>query len=359
MRDAGMGETKSPACEEFEPRLMLFAAGELDASEIADVNEHLQHCSGCNLALAQDNEILALLAGRHTEPDAEVLASCRAGLEDSLDQQEERSWLRRTIGALLPASWISPQPAWSAALLVLIGFSVGMLGPRLLRNSDGKAGTGSSVASNNGNGVVPGVLSADPASATPASLGLSSLDMHSASVAGINVFPAEDNQPPQVQLQLNARQPYTVRGTVNDDDVKQILMYILHNNQRFDPDVRLDAVDLLRLRNNDPDVRSALCQAVHTDHNAAVRLKALEALNGAEPQDLIRQTLLDALVDDQNPGVRVEAINALRDMAAKGQVDADDHLLAVLRERMTKDPSTYIRLQSAEVIRDLGPRQKF
>ena len=203
------------------------------------------------------------------------------------------------------------------------------------------------------------MAAADPASASSPSAGLSSLDMHSASVAGINVFPAEDNQPPQVQLQLNARQPFTVRGTVNDDDVKFVLMYILRNSQRFDPDVRLDAVDLLRTRNNDSDVRSALCNAVHNDHNAAVRLKALEALNGAEPQDIIRQTLLDALVDDQNPGVRVEAINALRDMASKGQVDADDHLLAVLHERMAKDPNTYIRLQSAEVIRDLGPRQKF
>jgi hypothetical protein len=46
-------------------------------------------------------------------------------------------------------------------------------------------------------------------------------------------------------------------------------------------------------------------------------------------------------------------------MAANGKVDADDHMLAVLRERMKKDPSTYIRLQSAAVIRDLGPRQKF
>jgi Putative zinc-finger len=359
MPQEGMDGTKRPACEEFEPRLMLFAAGELDASEIADVNEHLQHCPGCNLALAQDNEMQALLAAKHIEPDAALLASCRAGLVDSLDQQEEKSWLRRTIGALLPSSWISPQPAWSAALLVLIGFSVGMLGPRLLRNPVGQPGTNSLGASNSTAAGVPGVVTADPASASAPSAGLSSLDMHSASVAGINVFPAEDNQPPQVQLQLNARQPFTVRGTVNDDDVKFVLMYILRNSQRFDPDVRLDAVDLLRTRNNDSDVRSALCQAVHNDHNAAVRLKALEALNGAEPQDIIRQTLLDALVDDQNPGVRVEAINALRDMAAKGQVDADDHLLAVLHERMAKDPNTYIRLQSAEVIRDLGPRQKF
>ena len=361
MREEGMEETKSPACEEFEPRLILFAAGELDASEIADVNEHLQHCQGCNEALTQENEMLALLASKHPEPDAALLASCRAGLEDILDQQEEKGWLRRTVGALLPSSWISPQPAWSAALLVFIGFSVGMLGPRVLRKPLTPGGTNSASASNYPAGL-PGTQPVDASSAgtpTTGTSGLSSLDLHTAEVAGINVFPTSDNQLPEVQLQLKARQPFTVQGTVNDDDVKRMLMYILHNNQRFDADVRLDAVDLLRARNNDPDVRSALCQAVHTDHNAAVRLKALEALNGAEPQDLIRQTLLDALVDDQNPGVRVEAINALRDMAAKGQVDADDHLFAVLRERMAKDPSTYIRLQSAAVIRDLGPRQKF
>ncbi|MGC1968700.1 MAG: HEAT repeat domain-containing protein [Candidatus Acidiferrales bacterium] len=345
---------KSPACEDFEPLLILFAAGELDASEMAEVDEHLQHCSGCSLAMTHENEMLALLAANHHEPDASLLASCRATLDDALDQQEERGWLRRTIGALLPSSWISPRPAWSAALLLAIGFSVGILGPRMLRHPVTPSGTESLAASN--------ISATQPVGNTPdvtPSSSLSSLDLHTADVAGINVFPASDNEPPRVQLQMRAQQPFMVSGTVNDDDVKQVLMYVLHNNQRFDPDVRLDAVDLLRARNNDPDVRSALCQAVHTDHNAAVRLKALEALNGAEPQDLVRQTLLDALVDDQNPGVRVEAINALREMAANGKVDADDHMLAVLRERMKKDPSTYIRLQSAAVIRDLGPRQKF
>jgi HEAT repeat protein len=118
-------------------------------------------------------------------------------------------------------------------------------------------------------------------------------------------------------------------------------------------------MDLLRAKNDDPEVRDVLCHAVHTDPNAAVRLKALEALNGAEPQDLVRKTLLDALVDDRNPGVRVEAINALRNMAAQGKVVSDDHMIAVLRDRMQKDPNTYIRLQSAAAIRDLGPREKF
>ena len=345
----------SGVCSEFEPRIMLFAAGELDAAEIAEVNDHLLHCAECYAALARENELLALLSSRHVEPDAALLAGCRASLEDALDQEEERGWLRRKIGALVPFQWIAPAPAWSAALLLLTGFAVGILGPRLLRHPVAPGVASAPIASASAGTVA----TVPPDSNNPADTTPGSLDLHSADVAGLNVFPSGDNEPPQVELQLRAQRPFTVLGTVKNDDVKQVLMYIMQNNQRFGPDVRLNAVDLLRARNNDPDVRSALCHAVHTDQNAAVRMKALEALNGAEPQQLVQQTFLDALVGDQNPGVRVEAINGLREMAAKGQVESDDHVLAVLRDRMQKDPSTYIRLQSAAAIRDLGPRQKF
>jgi HEAT repeat protein len=141
--------------------------------------------------------------------------------------------------------------------------------------------------------------------------------------------------------------------------VKAALLTVVNGGDRFCPDIRLDAVECLRGRGNDPQVRAALCRAARQDHNAAVRLKAIEALDGAGSQEVVRQTLLDALVDDQNPGVRVEAVNALRNMAANGQMDSDDHTVDVLRERMQKDPNTYIRLQSAAAIRDIGPRQKF
>jgi hypothetical protein len=33
---------------------------------------------------------------------------------------------------------------------------------------------------------------------------------------------------------------------------------------------------------------------------------------------------------------------------------SDDHMVSVLRDRMQNDPNTYIRLQSAAAIRDLG-----
>jgi hypothetical protein len=343
------------ACGEFESKLTLLAADELETSEAETIQKHVQGCEGCRLALRQETELLALLSSDRSEVDPNFLASCRAGLFDALDQQEEKSWFRRITGSFLPASWISPDPAWSAALLLVIGFSVGLFGPRLLRHAPA-AGSKNPTASGIASTAVPidtnlpGIDASSP---------ISTIDMHTAQVAGINVFPASGDAPPQVQLRMNAQQPMTVSGTVEDSEIKQALIHVLQDGQRYDPDYRLDAVEVLRLRNNDPEVRSALCHAVHTDHNAAVRLKALEALDGAEPQNLVRQTLLDALVDDQNPGVRVEAINELRDLAAKGQINSDDELLKVLHERIKKDPSTYIRLQSAAVIRDLGPRQKF
>jgi len=353
MRQERDSNLKNPMCAPFESLLMLAAAGEeMDAAEQAEVNEHLAHCAVCSEALEREKDLLLLLAANRREPDAAMLASCRASLEDALDRQEERSWPRRLAGAFTPLGWLSARPAWSAALLVMIGFSVGILGPRFFAHPAMPR-----VAANS---AAPDTSSAQFVNSNDASRSsLGTLDLHSAEVAGINVFPANANESPQVEVQLRAQQPVTLQGTVDDGNVKRVLLDVLRNNEKFDPDVRLSAVELLRTRTNDPEVRSVLCHAVHTDHNAAVRLKALEALNGAEPQDIIRQTMLDALVDDQNPGVRIEAMNSLRDMAAKGQVESDAHTLAVLRGLMEKDPSTYIRLQSAAAIRDLGPRQKF
>ena len=228
----------SGVCSEFEPRIMLFAAGELDAAEIAEVNDHLLHCAECYAALARENELLALLSSRHVEPDAALLAGCRASLEDALDQEEERGWLRRKIGALVPFQWIAPAPAWSAALLLLTGFAVGILGPRLLRHPVAPGAASAPIASASAGTVATGPDSNNPADTTPGSL-----DLHSADVAGLNVFPSGDNEPPQVELQLRAQRPLTLQGTVKNHDVKQIQMYKIQKKQRFGPHLRQNAVD--------------------------------------------------------------------------------------------------------------------
>lgn len=362
-RDAA--NTPSTPCPDWQPLLMLSAAGgELEDAEHDRLSAHLAQCPACRESLERERELLALLSENHTEPDAALLASCRASLTDALDRQEEAGWLRRALGTLLPADWLTPRPAWSAAVLLLIGFSVGVLAPRLLRHPANLAtsgNSGSQINATNDSDSDRGTPVDSSDSSPLANAAPSPLDLRAADVAGIDVLPSDGvDDSPRVELQLRAQQPVTLSGTVNNDDVKDVLLGVLRNGERFCPDVRLDAVDLLRARNNDPDVRAALCHTVRNDRNAAVRLKALEALDGAEPEDIVQQTLLSALVDDDNPGVRVEAINELRDLAASGRVSSDDeHMMSVLRERMQKDPNTYIRLQSAQVIRELGPREKF
>jgi hypothetical protein len=337
-------------CDEWRPQLILLAAGdEIDIVQQSELAGHMAHCSHCRSALESERELLAMLGEHRVEPDAGLLASCRASLEDALDREEEGGWLGRKIGALLPADWLSPRPAWSAALLVMIGFSVGMFGPRLLRHPVVSAPPAQLAA---GSAADSSVVE----SAVAPSASSQTFDLHTADVAGINVLPAEGNDPPQVELQMRARQPVTVRGTVDDGNVKSVLLYVLRNNQRFGPDVRLNAVDLLSTRSGDPEVRSALNRVVETDRDPAVRLKALDALNGAAPREMVRNTLLGALEDDQDSDIRVEAIDSLRRLAESGQIASDDGVLAVLRDRMGHDSNPYIRLQSAAAIRDLGSR---
>jgi len=344
----------SQACEEWQPLLVLSAAGgELEPAEQARLGAHLAGCASCSLALEGEREVLALLLGQHSEPDAGLLASCRMSLDDVLDREEERGWFGRAFAMRLPTNWLAPRPAWSAAVLLIVGFTVGAAVPRLLHRPVTQPTPGSSGSQEPSAALAP---SAAVGSASPS---LTAFDLHSADVAGINLFPSGGEGPARVQLQLKSQQPVMVEGTVDDDNVKTVLLNVLAGGEEFCPDIRLDAVEGLRTRSNDPDIRAALCRAVRKDRNAAVRLKALEALDGAGSQEMVRQTLLDALVEDQNPGVRIEAVNALRDLAAKGQMDSDGHSADVLRERMQKDPNTYIRLQSAAAIRDIGPREKF
>ncbi|MGC2422382.1 MAG: hypothetical protein WA405_12135, partial [Candidatus Acidiferrales bacterium] len=290
--------------------------GELDASEQERVAGHVAECAACSAELDREKGLLALLAEHRKNPDAPLLAECRANLEDALDREEERGWLGRMAGAVFGwnrtakwgVNWLAAGTSWSAAVLLAIGFSVGVLGPRLLRHPvapvSHAAKSGAPETTGNLNGDTDANADTDSdggasreASAASSHSVVSALDLPTADLAGINVMQPDGDELPQVRLQLQAREPVTLEGNVNDDNVEQVLLYMLHDDERFCSGARLDAVDLLRARNNDPKVRTALCHTVHADRDAAVRLKALEALNGSDMQDsdMVLQTVLDAL----------------------------------------------------------------
>ncbi|MGA9885645.1 MAG: HEAT repeat domain-containing protein [Candidatus Acidiferrales bacterium] len=366
-------------CESWQSLRSLAAAGaELDPAEESRLSVHLAECAACAADFANDKETLSLIAAQHAEPDAALLASCRAGLQDALDREEDRGWVSRSFGVLLPSSWISPRPAWSAAILVLIGFSVGLFLPHLLlqkaperpqRPAPSRVvparpplvlAQNSRARNDENDAALAQAASASDASASSAPLpdsALAAIDLRHATVAGINVLPSGAGVPPQVQLQLDAPQPFTLQGTVDDGDVRNVLLYVLRHGDLFAPDVRLGAVNALSPRSANPEIHSALSRAMQQDASVAVRLQALQALNSSGPDDLVGSMLLDALSSDQDPGVREQAIDTLRDLADSGQLAPTEHMLSVLRDRAHNDSDTYVRTQSAAVVRELVSQQ--
>lgn len=326
----------SGGCPEYEEQIMLHAAEELEGAEKDAFEEHLDACTRCMAAVDAERRLAEVAVRGRLEPSPALLASCRNRFEDSLDEMDTRPLFKRWAEAFFPAHWMAMYPAASVAALLLIGFSVGMTVPWHSQ----RQGTTSPIRES---GMLPA--------------GLDSAALQSANVSGINWTPSENNQPPQIVIQLNTQRPQTVEGTVNDSEVKRVLLYVLHNGHRFCPDVRINAVELLRERASDPDVEHALSQAALNDRNPAVRLKALEALTTGKPDDTSIQTMLQALTKDTNMGVRVEAINALRAASEQGGLLADPHALSVLQQTMRSDPNTYIRLQSAAAIQQAPANQ--
>jgi anti-sigma factor RsiW len=331
-------------CNNVERLAVFYACDELALDERQAVEQHAAACAACAASLAREQQLIeAVRLRRADEPSAVLLAQCRGDLADGLDDASQSGLRRRLVAWLRPATWFVVRPAWTAALLVMLGIALGITLPQWLQNHSAQS---------------EGTMTASSVIVRPDSR-LSNQDLRS--VSSISFVPGEVAGQPGVQFTYSKEQPRVVTGTLDDGNVRRALMYVVQNNLQFDSGLRLDSLELLRSRSDDAEVRSAFCFAARNDRNPGVRLKALEALRGFEQEEVVRKTFINALLRDDNPGVRVEAINALRAMADRpalaGPPDAE--LLRVLRDRMKNDPNSFIRSQSAAAVRDLGPRAQY
>jgi len=356
---------KKMTCRDIAPLLIFYVCAEVSEEEGERIETHLAKCQACSEQLAEEKEFQATLLSVPQSADqldgsGILLSQCRSELEEALDdlsapplQEHWRpfGWLRR---------WMALRPVWSGALLVLVGVLAGtQLVPWLEQNS---SHTGQAVNVRARQPLTPDQLS-------------------NMVVSGLTVSPSPGSDSPTVQLQLSAEQPMVLTGRADDSNVRQILMYMVENSERFDAGVRLDCLDALKAAVRDEQVRGALLSAARRDQNPAVRMKALEALRDTAGEDDVRQALLDALKHDSNPGVRVEAVNLLvgsldnrppeTDTAPEApetpvraaprpsaEEDASfEHVVSVLQELQRRDPNPYVRLRSAAALRQIGPRE--
>ena len=356
---------KKMNCKDVAPLLVFYVCEEIDDSERELIEAHLASCKACSDQLADEKVFHSVLISAPQSADGLdasgiLLSQCRSELEEALDdlsapplQEHWRpfGWLRR---------WMALRPAWSGAMLVLVGILAGVqLLPWMQRNS-----------SNTGQAV--NVRAPQPL--TPEQLS----DMR---VSGVSLSPSSSgSDSPTVQVQLSAEQPMVLTGNADDTRMRQILTQVVQNSERYDTGMRLDCLDALKAAVRDLQVRAALLNAARKDQNPAVRMKALEALREAAGEDDVRETILEALEHDTNAGVRVEAVNLLvGSLQSEGPV-ADtapnapeapalasaprapgsedfEQVVKVLRELQRRDPDRYVRLRSAAALRQIGPRE--
>jgi hypothetical protein len=335
-------------CDDIEPLAILYSCDELDAATRAALETHVAQCAACGAIFSRESGLHQAVASFDQPADSLdraglLLAECRSQLAEAIDDHEAKRNQPGWRPVFSPAAWWSVlrdtlvyHPAMSMAALVIVSFLAGVAGQR------------TQVASTP---VAP-----RPVMTVSAAPKITDQQLHSAQSASVAWVTPADSRTPTVQVQLMSQTPTSVEGAPEDADVERALTFVLENARQFDPEARMDSLNVLRTLAADPEVRHSLCAAARSDTNPGVRMKALESLQGFEQDPAVRKTILEALQNDANSGVRVSAINLLLNSLESGNDPglADPQTLAVLRERLRNDSNNYVRLQSATALRDLG-----
>ena len=305
-------------CEWVRENIVLQVYGELADDARHELEQHVARCADCAAELKAEQDFHALLSqDRAADPTPNLLAASRMRLQEALETAPQGSFWGRL--ALDPANWLRQvkfSPALASAILIL-GFAGGI-------------GTAYKVIPRGTSAQGP-VIVAGP---TP-----------EASIAGIDSV-TQDPGTNQISIKYKAVTEQQKQGSLNDQDIQQLLLYAARNN--FNSGVRVDSVDLLAKKSGDLQVREALMYALQNDTNPGVRLKSLDALGNYVKDDTnVRDAVLRALVNDGNSGVRIEALRLIEPVKADGSVRG------VLMALAAKDQSTYIKSQARTMLAQL------
>jgi HEAT repeats len=314
-------------CELAHERIVMSAYGELADDAAHELDRHLATCPGCSGERDQ-LRALKLLADAYPleEPAANLVARSRLRLEEALDALPPKRWFER-LAQRLSNNFANLQAAPVAACLMLvIGAGAGGLGEYYMAQ-----GHAAQVVS-----TAPSVQTSNAELSGPAE------------VANISSIVRQPNSE-IVEVHYNQLVPREVRGSLDDQNIRQLLMLASENSASAG--VRDDSVGLLAAECRAghgctaAGIRDALMVSLRYDRSEAVRQKALEGLEPYVADDVrVRDAVLEALLNDSDPRIRTAAINILE------PVEADTSVRQVLHSVANSDRNPQIRLVSRQVL---------
>jgi hypothetical protein len=317
-------------CEVAEAKIVLYAYGELEDEFTPELERHLAECDACRQELrgvqAMQN---AMFLSPVLEPSPNLVARARVALDEALDTMPARSLSNRILGTWF--RWMGTVRTAPALAAMLVGVSF-LGGGFAARYQDAHAPKPKQAI----------ILSSAQSGAV-------------ASVSGIVQTPDSD----LVQVSYNRIVPETIQGTMDDPQIKQLLMLATQNHT--DNDVRANSVSMLadKCKSGDCDtsldgtaVRKALMVSLRYDKSPAVRMKALEGLQPYVANDSnVRDAVLETLMNDSSANVRSAAINLLQ------PVQADSSVREVMHTVSTQDQNPYVRNASRTYLQQVSEIQ--
>jgi hypothetical protein len=312
-------------CDAAQENILLVTYGELPDDRLAALEQHLAECEACNRELKALLAMHELLAIRPSpEPSPNLLTQSRMRLDEELDLMPAHGFVTRLRSHMY--AWLGHVQSAPALVTLLVG--VGFLGGNFARRYE---------EAKQPKPPAPLAVMSDPANATIAN------------ISGVTQTPNSEI----VQVSYNRLVPETVQGTLDDPQIRQLLL--LGTKAATNNGVRTDSVALLADEcraghecADGPDgtgIRNGLLASLRHDRNPAVRLKALEGLQPYVAQDeSVRDALLEALMHDSNADVRIRAISMLE------PVESDSSVRQVMRTVSTSDDNPYIRNVSTHAL---------
>ena len=311
-------------CDVAQDNIVLLTYGELPDDRLAVLEQHLAECEACNQELKALLAIHEALATRPVEePSPNLLAQSRMRLDEELDLIPPHGLLTRLRSNLY--GWLGHIQSAPALVTLLLG--VGFISGNFLTRYQ---------AANEQKPPAPVVMT-NAANSTIAN------------ISGITQTPNSEI----VQVSYNKLVPETVQGSLDDPQIRQLLL--IGTKAATSNNVRTDSVALLanecRVGHecaDGPDgsgIRNGLLVSLRHDKNPSVRLKALEGLQPYVSQDQsVRDALLEALMHDANADVRIRAIGMLE------PVESDTSVRQAMRTVSTSDDNPYIRNVSTHAL---------
>jgi len=310
--------------EDIRNRISLYLYGELSAEEETQFEEELGRSATMAAAVEEERLLIETLRQRATLDFSPAdLGDYRIDLMRAIRQEsviaQKQSWLSRLRGFFNPTT---PNLAWQGALaLVLV--AGGFWGGRATQQFRMAFFDQQPVVEHSAIPIDGGAL---------------------ASYEDIPDVRSISTGPGSSSVEIVVEERRTIRGNANDPQIQALLIAMSRSSNSGR---RLDMIDLLRQRADDPQVRGALVKAMLEDENGGARLKAIEALAPYKQDIDVRHALITTLRSDSNPAMRVNAIELLT-------AHPDRELVEVLQDVVRYEPNTYVRLRSEQTLAELN-----